>query len=258
VPGAVGLGDRCESASCRVASLQARGVDAVGRQHQRRKAACRGGQRRGDEDHLLDGSKPARPAWLDETTSPQGPDRLQVRALRVRVSRQGLRTGVLLVVTTWLTPSTFTQEAIADLSRWRWHVALDLRALKTALGMDSVRGKTPSRVSKELWMSVLVYHRIGGVMATAAVHAGLVPRMLSFTGALQAVNVFGMALRGAAVPTRPALLETLYGTISAHRVGQRPDRVEPCAVKRRPQPHPLLTIPRNQARKNVRQGQQDA
>ena len=40
------------------------------------------------------------------------------------------------------------------------------------------------------------------------------------------------------------------------RVGQRPDRVEPRAVKRRPKPHPLLTIPRDQARKNVRRGQQ--
>ena len=95
-------------------------------------------------------------------------------------------------------------------------------------------------------------------MATAAVHAGLVPRMLSFTGALQAVNVFGMALLFAAVPARAALLEALYGTMSAHRVGQRPDRVEPRAVKRRPKPHPLLTMPRNQARKNVRQEQQYA
>ena len=107
-------------------------------------------------------------------------------------------------------------------------------------------------------MYVLVYHLMRGVMATAAVHAGLVPRLLSFTGALQAVNVFGMALLCTAVPARPALLEALYGTISAHRVGQRPDRVAPRAVKRRPNPHPLLTIPRNQARKNIRQGQQYA
>ena len=113
-------------------------------------------------------------------------------------------------------------------------------------------------VRKELWMYVLVYHLLRGVMATAAVQAGLVPRRLSFPGALQAVNVFGMALLFVAAPARPALLEALDGTISAPRVGQRPDRVEPRAVKRRPKPHPLLTIPRNQARKNVRQGQQDA
>jgi Transposase DDE domain len=257
-PGDVMLGDRCYSSYFMVASLQARGVDYVGRQHQRRKADFRRGQRLGYEDHLIDWSKPARPAWLDEATYQQVPDRLQVRELRVRVSRKGFRTGVLLVVTTLLTPSAFTKEERADLYRCRWHVELDLRAIKTALGMDIVRGKTPTMVRKELWMYVLAYNLIRSVMATAAGHAGLVPRMLSFTGALQAVNIFGPALLFAAVPARAALLEALYGTISAHRVGQRPDRVEPRAVKRRPKPHPLLTIPRNQARKNVRQGQQDA
>jgi hypothetical protein len=34
----------------------------------------------------------------------------------------------------------------------------------------------------------------------------------------------------------------------SHRVGNRPDRVEPRAVKRRPKPHDLLTTPRAQAR----------
>jgi len=98
-----------------VASLRARGVDDVGRQHQRREADLRRGQRLGSADHLIAWSTPARPAWLDEPTSQQVPDRLRVRELRVRVSRQGFRTGVLLVVTTLLTPSAFTKEDLADL-----------------------------------------------------------------------------------------------------------------------------------------------
>ena len=155
VPGDVVLGDRCSSSSVMVASLQARGVDYVGRQHQRRTADFRRGPRLGDEEHLRHWSKPARPAWLDATTSQQVPDRLQVRELRVRVARQGFRTDVLLIVTTLLTPSAFTKEDRADLYRCRWHVERDLRAIKTALGMDSVRGKTPTMVRKELWMYVL-------------------------------------------------------------------------------------------------------
>lgn len=104
-------------------------------------------------------------------------------------------------------------------------------------------------------MHILAYTLMRSVMATAAVQDGLVPRMRSFTGALQAVNAFGAALLFADVSARAALLEALYSTVSAHRVGQRPDRVEPRAVKRRPKPHPLLTIPRDQARKNARRGQ---
>lgn len=257
-PGDVVLGDRCYSSYCMVASLQARGVDYVGRQHQRRKADFRRGQRLGYEDHLIDWAKPIRPAWLDEAAYQQVPDRLQVRELRVRVARRGFRTRILLVVTTLLTPTIFTKEEIAELYRCRWHAELDLRAIKTTLGMDIVRGKTPAMVRKELGMYMLAYNLIRSVMAAAAVHNGLVPRTLSFTGALQAVNAFGPGLLGAEAPVKASLLEALYDTICAHRVGQRPNRVEPRAVKRRPKPHPLLTIPRHQARKNLRRGQQHA
>lgn len=257
-PGEVVLGDRCYSSYFMVASLQARGVDYVGRQHQRRQADFRRGQRLGYEDHLIEWTKPARPAWLDEAAYQQVPDHLQVRELRVRVTRTGFRTRVLLVVTTLLTPTTFSKEEIAELYRCRWHAELDLRAIKTALGMDILRGRTPAMVRKELWMCVLAYNLIRSVMVAAAVCHGLMPRALSFTGALQAVNAFGPVLLLATATAQEALLDALYSTICAHRVGQRPDRVEPRAVKRRPKPHPLLTIPRDQARKNVCRGQQDA
>jgi hypothetical protein len=257
-PGEVVLGDRYYSSYFMVASLQARGVDYVGRQHQRRQADFRRGQRLGYEDHVIEWTKPARPAWLDEAAYQQVPDRLQVRELRVRVPRKGFRTRVLLVVTTLVTATAFTKEDLADLYRCRWHAELDLRAIKTALGMDIVRGKTPTMVRKELWMYVLAYNLIRSVMVAAAVRHGFVPRTLSFTGALQAVNAFGPALLFAAAAAQEALLDALYSTIGAHRVGQRPDRVEPRALKRRPKPHPLLTIPRDQARKNIRRGQQGA
>lgn len=90
--------------------LQARGVDYVGRQHQRRQADFRRGQRLGYEDHLISWAKPAHPAWLDEATYQQVPDGLQVREVRVRVPRRGCRTRVLLIVTTLLTPTAFTKE----------------------------------------------------------------------------------------------------------------------------------------------------
>ena len=38
------------------------------------------------------------------------------------------------------------------------------------------------------------------------------------------------------------------------KVGGRPDRYEPRAVKRRPKPHPLLTIPREEARRLIERG----
>ena len=58
----------------------------------------------------------------------------------------------------------------------------------------------------------------------------------------------------ATATAREPLLAALYGTIAAYRVGQRPDRVEPRAVKRRPKPHALSTVPRDEARRQLLQG----
>ena len=79
------------------------------------------------------------------------------------------------------------------------------------------------------------------------------PRQLSFTGAqhtiraFEAVHLYDPA-RIAADP--PRLLEL----IGAKRVGDRPDRYEPRAVKRRPKPHPLLKMPRKAARRLIERG----
>ncbi|OUS12030.1 hypothetical protein A9Q89_07085 [Gammaproteobacteria bacterium 53_120_T64] len=44
----------------------------------------------------------------------------------------------------------------------------------------------------------------------------------------------------------------LFYLMAQRRVGQRPDRVEPRAVKRRPKPMPLLMKPREEARADIR------
>jgi hypothetical protein len=103
-------------------------------------------------------------------------------------------------------------------------------------------------------MYVLAYNLIRTVMVRAALSKGLCPRQLSFTGALQAVNGFTPALVLAEGAVGDALLDALLGTVAAHRVGQRPNRVEPRAVKRRPKAHKLLRVPRLQARKRLENG----
>jgi hypothetical protein len=247
-PGDVVLGDCLFSAYLMVAGIVQRGGDDVGRHHQRRKTEFRRGRRLGRSDHVVPWHKPARPAWLDEATYQQLPDCLEMRELRVRVPRKGFRTEVLTVVTTLVDASAVTADELAELYRQRWHAELDLRALKSALGMDILRGKTPEMVRKEVWMHLLAYNLIRTVMAQGATQAGLLPRMLSFTGARQALEAFREALLLAGARRLASLLAALFGTVVAHRVGQRPDRCEPRAVKRRRKPHPLLTVPRQQAK----------
>ena len=85
-------------------------------------------------------------------------------------------------------------------------------------------------------------------MAQAAAVHGVYPWEVSFKGALQTCNAFLPHLQTADPARRAALWEDLIWAIGCHRVGDRPDRVEPRAVKRRPKPHPLLTEPRAAAR----------
>jgi hypothetical protein len=49
----------------------------------------------------------------------------------------------------------------------------------------------------------------------------------------------------------PELYESLLDAIASHQVGNRPQRYEPRAIKRRPKPHPLLTVPRREAKRRL-------
>ena len=114
--------------------------------------------------------------------------------------------------------------------------------------MDVLRCETPAMVEKEIWMHLLAYNLIRGLMARAAAAHGKEPRCLSFKGALQALGAFRESLQWTRGRRRRRLWDALLQVIAFHEVGDRPHRVEPRAIKRRPKPHRLLNEPRQQAR----------
>ena len=63
---------------------------------------------------------------------------------------------------------------------------------------------------------------------------GVPPRELSFQGARQVLEAFRGELGRASGPAAAVLVGAALGAIASHRVGGRPDRVEPRVVKRRP------------------------
>ena len=222
-------------------------MDVVFRQHQR-------GLRLGREDHVVVWTKPKRPAWLDEATYQALPETLTVRELRVQVDVPGYRTKQVTVVTTLLDARAYAKEDVANLYRARWQVELDLRAIKTHLYMDVLRCKTPDMVRKEIWAHFLAYNLTRRVMAAAAQDQGVRPRDLSFLAAVQTLNEFRWLLVTAAVAVRGGYVRVLWLAIASHRVGDRPQRCEPRAVKRRPKPLRYLTQPRAAARAQLLKG----
>jgi len=115
--------------------------------------------------------------------------------------------------------------------------------------MDVLRCKTPEMVRKEIWAHLLAYNLIRKVMAQAAQKNKVEPWTISFKATLQTLKAFALPLLTCAKSKLPEVIDEMLRAIASHSVGNRPDRVEPRALKRRPKPYDLLTKPREKARR---------
>lgn len=223
-----------------IADFIRRGVDVVFEQHGARHTDFRTGEKLGARDHLVQWPRPARPDWMSRETYCSHPQAITVREVKV---------GKKVLVTTLLSPRKTAKADLGALFLQRWHVELDLRNIKTTLGMEALSCKSPEMCEKELWVYLLAYNLIRLLMAEAALQAGVTPRQLSFKHTLQIWVAWSQRqfLSGAKEDTA-----TLFMLIAQIRVGERPGRVEPRAVKRRPKPYPLLNKPRWKARQEIR------
>jgi hypothetical protein len=249
-PGDVVVADRHYCAYWLVAWLLQRRVDVAFRLHGQRHVPLAWSHRLGKDDWLIRWERPRRHAWMDEARWRQLPEFLLLRLVRVRVRRPGYRTRLIKVVTT-LAGLEVSKDDVAELYHWRWHVELDIRAIKATLGMDELRCTTAALARKELWVHLLGYNLIRTLLAQAAGHAGLRPRQLSFAAALHTWQEFRVLLQGGGSWYR-ACVEQVWVALGAHRVGSRPGRVEPRRVKRCRQKYPRLMCPRAQARARLR------
>jgi hypothetical protein len=253
-PGDIALADRFFCNYWVIADSLRRGVDVVFRLHQTRKADFRRGRRLGPDDHIVTWPKSQRPDWMSPDEYAALPKELTLREIRVRIKDKKKRTREIVIVTTLLDPTKYQASSLGDLFRQRWHAELDIRSLKTTMGMEMLRTKTPEMVRKEVGMNLLAYNLIRGVMAEAARGRDIQPRELSFNGARQTVRAFEethLYQPKEIAADFPLLLDL----ISQKRVGDRLDRHEPRAIKRRGKPYHLLTIPRAEAKKRIERGE---
>ena len=249
--GEILLGDCVFASFFGILGLTKHSVDGLFRMHQARKCDFRRGRRLGVEDHVVVWTKPARPEWMDQATYERAPATLEVREIRLKVERPGFRVDELVLVTTMVDGGQYSKEELADLFLKRWHIELDFRSIKCALKMEVLRCQSPEMVVKEIWMHLLAYNLIRGVMAEAARAHDREPRRVSFTGAWQTMKAFHESLSQAPPDRRERLVAAMLKAIAGHRVGDRPGRVEPRANKRRPKKQRYLTEPRREARKGL-------
>jgi len=240
------LGDRAYGEYTTLAGLAQRGVDVLARLHARRKVDFRKARRLGANDGLFRWTKSSE---RSEILSPSEwdllPAQITVRIIRFTATLRGFRNRRITLVTTLLDPKLYPAEELAALYARRWRLELCLRDLKTTLGMEQLRCKTPDMAEKELLAYLVAHNLVRCVMAEAvAAHAVELER-ISFKGSLDALRQFSDAIsRAPNRKLRRQLWEDLLLALARDLVPVRPNRTEPRALKRRPKNYPLLNKPR--------------
>ena len=239
-PGDVMLADAFYCNYFLIATFIAAGVDVLFEQNGARITDFRRGQALGPRDHLVRWPKPStRPQWMTPQQYEAFPDELSVREVKV---------DGRVLVTTMLDPRKVRKGELAELYGRRWNVELDLRNIKTTLGMEVLSCQTPQMNEKEMWVHLLAYNLIRLLMAQAAIDADVHPRELSFKHTVQMWTEW-TSQRLVSHPARDNAI--LFRLIAQLKVGNRPGRIEPRARKRRPKPYPWLKVPRAQARCHI-------
>jgi putative transposase len=216
-----------------IALLADRGVDACFRLHHKRHYDFSKGRQLGNGDHVVQWAKPDRPEWMDEQMYQGLPAFVEVREVQVVVKQRGFRVQRFVAATTLLDSGRYSSEDIADLYHHRWHVELDIRNIKQTLQMDILSCKTPAMVRREVWAHLLAYNLVRKVLAQAALAGQVTPRQLSFAGAVDTMDAFRWVLAIWPAGDSSRMVQVLLAAVATHRVGNRPDRVEPREVKRR-------------------------
>ena len=204
----------------------------------------------GENDRLIRWPKPAHrqaadyahAAWEDS------PETLLLRQIKVTVEQPGFRVTTFYIITTLLDAQAYPASDIADLYFQRWDVELFFRDIKTTMGMDVLRCKTPAMVNKEILMTFIAYNAIRCLMNQAARQQNIPLRRVSFKGCIQALRHWEAHLNQAKMNRleQARLRRILIESIADYATRHRPGRREPRARKRRPNNYQLMTVPRHE------------
>ena len=242
------LADRAFCSYAFIAACQAKGVDVVMRLHQARDPQLDRSQRLGPADWLM---RWARPAQAPKGQPPGRyralPAHLSMRLVHVQSHSPGHRTTELKIVSTLLDPAAYSAPQLATWYLRRWQIELCFDDLKTSLGMDVLRCKSPHMVARELLLHMIAYNLVRHLMQSAESSRELDSRhTLSFKGTLDRLDQWQATLWSAPTSRQARQRhEDLLWTIAHDEVPERPGRKEPRVTKARQNKYTLMTKPRH-------------
>lgn len=227
------LGDRAFCSFVHVALLNASGVFACFRLHQRRKSRATNGVERWHRGSNC-------PAWMNRAQWLNLPEWIDVRIIRYSLIAKGYRTRHLALATTLLDETTWPDETLAELYGQRWQIETCFDHLKTTLGMNVLKCQSVEGVQKELLIYLLVYNLVRLQMLLGARLQKVGVDRLSFIDALRWVCCRMLGLPG----VNPLL-------INPNRKGRR----EPRVIRRRMKEYNLMKRPRTELKASETMGE---
>ncbi len=181
------------------------------------------------------------------------PTPLTLRAVKGSLYQKGYRVRQVTVVTTLLDPQLYPAQEILQAYRRRWRLEMGLDDLKTTLGLESLRNRSPEMAQQELHIRLIAHNLVRGLMAQAATEHAVALDRVSFKGTLDALRQFSSAMAQArSKGKRRELWTELLRTLASDLVPERPGRREPRAVKRKKNRYPRLRGPRHQFRDHLK------
>jgi hypothetical protein len=237
--GDIVLGDAGYGSYAEIAMLQKMGVDCVFREGIR-KFKPENAVKIDDCEWLQMWKRPTVSyKWID---SEELPETIPVRVIRVVVNKKGFRSRTIVLYTTLIDSEKYPLSDLVELYRRRWEMELRFRDIKTTMGLEMFRCKTPTGCRKELWVGLLLYNLIRTVMLDAALRYKICMSRLSFKSALNGVteSIIGKLVNLSPVIAYEIVIRNIADALNPYR----PNRVEPRKLKRRPKNYGLLTRPR--------------
>jgi Transposase DDE domain len=222
------LGDRAFCSFCHLAMLQARGVFACVRLHQRRKETVSGVSR---------WKRPTEPPeWMDLIGLALLPQFMDIRIVAYTIARKGYRTRRVLIATTLMDRTLWPDEKIAELYGQRWQIETCFDHLKTTMNMNVLRCTTLDGVTRELAMYLAAYNLVRLAMLAAAQRQQVSVDRISFADAMR------------------WLLARILGHSGVQRLivnPHRPGRSQLRVIRRRLKEYPLLKKSRREAEAEI-------
>lgn len=233
--GDIAIGDALFCNFFLIHDLMKKKVDSVVPGHVQRRYDFNKGTILGVNDHITEWKKPKRPKWMSKDVYKGYPNTIKIREFEVNKR---------IYVTTFMDASVYPKEKLHALYKHRWDVELHLRSIKTHMGMNTLVAKTPSMVRKEIAIHLLAYNIIRELMVVGCIKGDALPTKISFKGTVQLFNQFNLHFPSTPVDKKKAFFAHMLALMVKNKVGKRPGRVEPRAIRKKTQSYPTLKTSR--------------